>query len=69
MASYPGRVMKGTAMPGQMGNAQVKIQNVKVVSVDEEKNIVLLKGGVPGGSNGLVIVTAAGKVEARSNAA
>jgi large subunit ribosomal protein L3 len=69
MASYPGRVMKGTAMPGRMGNAQVKIQNVKVVSVDEEKNIVLLKGGVPGGSNGLVIVTAAGKVEARSNAA
>jgi len=69
MASYPGRVAKGTALPGQMGAAQVKIQNVRVVSVDEEKNIVLLKGGVPGASNGLIVVTAAGKVEARANAA
>jgi len=69
MASYPGRVAKGTALPGQMGNAQVKMQNVTVVSVDEEKNIVLLKGGVPGANNGLIVVTASGKFEARKNAA
>jgi len=46
--STPGRVYKGRPMAGQMGNEQVTVQNLKVVKVDVEKNVILVKGAIPG---------------------
>ena len=43
-------------MPGQMGNKRVTVRNLKVVRVDEEQNLILVCGAVPGNKNGLVIV-------------
>ena len=47
-ASYPAKVFKGMKMAGQMGNARVKIANIKVLKVIAEKNIIVVKGSVPG---------------------
>ena len=55
-ASYPARVFKGMRMAGQMGNARVKVENLQVLKVLPEKNIVLLKGAVPGAKNSYVII-------------
>ncbi len=44
----PGHVLKGKKMPGQLGNERVTIQNIEVVKVDEERNLLFVKGGVPG---------------------
>ncbi len=54
--SYPGRVMKGKKLPGHMGVNTVTIQNLDVVKVDAEKNIILIRGAVPGNKGGLVII-------------
>jgi|SRR5690625_1645632 len=55
------RVFKGTKLPGQMGNKQVTIQNLEVVKVDAERNLLLIKGNVPGAKKALVKVTSAVK--------
>jgi len=55
-ASYPARVFKGMRMAGQMGNARVKVENLQVVKVMLEKNIILVKGAVPGANNSYVII-------------
>jgi large subunit ribosomal protein L3 len=55
-ASYPARVFKGMRMAGQMGNVKVKVQNLKVVKVVAEKNLLVVKGCVPGHKNAYVIV-------------
>ena len=55
-ASYPARVFKGMRMAGQMGNAKVKVENLQVLKVIPEKNILLLKGAVPGSKNSYVII-------------
>lgn len=55
-ASNPGRVLKGKKLPGHMGRDRVTVQNLKVVKVDAEKNLILVKGGVPGAKNGLLII-------------
>ena len=47
-ATTPGRVFKGKHMPGHMGHVQVTIQNLEIVRVDAEKNLILVKGAVPG---------------------
>jgi len=52
----PGRVYKGKRMAGRMGNDRVTIKNLKVVSVDAEKNILTISGLVPGGRNSLLII-------------
>ena len=52
--SYPGRVFKGMRMAGQMGNERVTVRNLRVVRVDPDKNLVLVRGGVPGHNNALV---------------
>ena len=57
----PGRVFKGKKLPGQMGNRRVTIQNLQVVDVDPERNIIFLRGAVPGAKNGAVIVRKAVK--------
>ena len=54
--SDPGRVMKGKKLPGHMGVERVTMQNLMVVRVDAEKNIILIRGGLPGPKNGLLIV-------------
>ncbi|MBL4574219.1 MAG: 50S ribosomal protein L3, partial [Gammaproteobacteria bacterium] len=46
--SDPSRVFKGTRMAGQMGNAKVTVQNLKVVKVYNDKNLIVIKGSVPG---------------------
>jgi large subunit ribosomal protein L3 len=57
----PGRVFKGTRMAGRMGNDRVTIQNLKVALVDPEKNLIAVRGAVPGARNGLVVVRTAVK--------
>ncbi len=52
----PSRVIKGKKLPGQMGNARVTIRNIQVVRVDPERNLIFLKGGVPGTRNGYLLI-------------
>lgn len=54
--SDPSRVFKGTRMAGQMGNAKVTIQNLKVVKVYAEKNLLVIKGSVPGANGSMVLI-------------
>ena len=55
-ASYPARVFKGMRMAGQMGNKRVKVTNLQVMKVFPEKNLLVLKGAIPGPKNSYVIV-------------
>jgi|TARA_B100001093_G_scaffold41010_1_gene34916 large subunit ribosomal protein L3 len=55
-ASYPARVFKGMRMAGQMGNEKVTVQNLKVIKVVSEKNLLLLKGCVPGHKNSIITI-------------
>ena len=55
-ASYPARVFKGMRMAGQMGNARVKVENLQVMRVMSEKNIMIVKGVVPGAKNSYIII-------------
>jgi len=55
-ASYPARVFKGMKMAGQMGNKTVKVQNLKVLKVVVEKNLLVVKGCVPGHKNAYVMI-------------
>ena len=59
--STPGRVYKGKRMPGQMGNVRVTSQGLKVVLVDAERNLLGVKGPVPGSKGGLVMIKGARK--------
>jgi large subunit ribosomal protein L3 len=54
--TYPGRVWKGTRMAGHMGNERVTVKKLKVVKIDPERNLILVKGAVPGARNGLLLV-------------
>tara|TARA_B100000767_G_scaffold190567_1_gene177881 strand:+ start:1831 stop:2448 length:618 start_codon:yes stop_codon:yes gene_type:complete len=55
-ASYPARVFKGMRMAGRMGTDKIKVQNLKVLKVVAEKNLLVVKGAVPGHKNAYVIV-------------
>ena len=55
-ASYPARVFKGMRMAGQMGNEKIKVQNLKVFKVLPEKNLLIVKGCVPGHKNAYLTV-------------
>ncbi len=57
----PGRVLKGTRRAGQMGNVRVTASNLEVVQVDPERNLVTVRGAVPGANNGLVFIKKARK--------
>jgi large subunit ribosomal protein L3 len=57
----PGRVYKGTRMAGHMGNRRVTSSNLFVVLVDPERNLLAVRGSVPGARGGLVVVTEARK--------
>jgi large subunit ribosomal protein L3 len=55
-ASYPARVFKGMPMAGRMGNEKVTVQNLEVVKVDVERNLLLIKGAVPGPKKGRITI-------------
>ena len=61
MSATPSRTFKGTRMPGHMGNERTTVQNLKVVKVDEELQVLLVKGAVPGPAQSVVIVKKAVK--------
>jgi large subunit ribosomal protein L3 len=65
-SATPGRVMKGMKMAGHMGNARVTVQNLEVVRVDLDRNLVLVKGSVPGPNKGLVMIRKAIKSQQAS---
>jgi large subunit ribosomal protein L3 len=55
-ASYPGRVFKGKRMPGRMGGERVTVKNLQILKIDADRNLLLVKGPVPGPNRGLVEV-------------
>ena len=59
--SSPGRVFKGSRMPGHMGSDRVTARNLEIVKVDSERNLLLVKGAVPGGKNGILLIRKSGK--------
>ncbi len=63
-ATTPGRVFKGKGMPGHMGCVKVTVRNLDVVRVDAQKNLILVKGAVPGPKKALVTLKETTKVEA-----
>ena len=64
MCQWPGHVIKGKKMPGHMGDARRTVQNLRVVKVDSEKNLILIKGSIPGSRGSLVTVRTAVKQKA-----
>ena len=66
--SFPGRVFPGLKMAGRMGNEQVTTLNLEVVSADAERDLLLVKGSVPGARGGVVIVRNAVKAMVKKNA-
>jgi large subunit ribosomal protein L3 len=55
-SATPGRVFKGMKMAGHMGNERVTVQNLEVVRVDLDRNLLLIKGSIPGPNKGLVVI-------------
>ncbi len=55
-SAYPARVFKGQHGAGRMGNERVTVQNLEVVRVDTERNLLLIKGAIPGPKGGIVII-------------
>ena len=68
MAQDPGRVFPGKRMPGHLGNIKVTTQNLEVVRVDAERNLLLIKGAIPGAKGGDVVVRPAVKASAKAGA-
>lgn len=60
-SATPARVVKGRKMPGQMGNRRATVKGLMVVDVRPEENIILIRGAVPGGRNGVVFIKKSGK--------
>ena len=56
MCSFPARVFKGKKMPGRMGSRKVTIKNLEVVEVDKERNLLFLKGAVPGAKGNFIAI-------------
>lgn len=61
-SSFPSRVLKGMRMAGQTGNKSVKVLNLKVVKIDNEHNLIFLKGSVPGSAGSYVIIESPDRV-------
>ena len=55
-ASYPGKVFKNHRMAGKMGNERVTVQNLEIVRIDASKNLILVKGAIPGNKKSKVFV-------------
>ncbi|MEH1100584.1 50S ribosomal protein L3 [Micromonospora sp. CPCC 205561] len=65
----PGRVFKGTRMAGRMGGVRYTVQNLTVQAVDTEKNLLLVRGAIPGPKGALVLVRTAAKTKAKKGGA
>ena len=68
MAQDPGRVFPGKRMTGHMGDVTVTTQNLEIARIDAERQLLLIKGAVPGAKNGQVIVSPAVKIKAKKGA-
>jgi len=55
-STTPGRTMKGVKMAGRMGRERVTVQNLRVISIDAEKSVILVKGAVPGNKDGVIVI-------------
>ncbi len=64
MAQDPGRVFPGKRMTGHMGDVTCTVQNLEVARIDAERQLILIKGAIPGAKNGLVVVRRAVKTKA-----
>lgn len=62
-AKGPAHIFKNTRMPGRMGNEQVTVKNLEIVKIDEENNLLFVKGAVPGAINGFVIIKGQGELK------
>jgi large subunit ribosomal protein L3 len=60
-SAYPSRVLKGMRMAGHMGNARVTVQNLRVARIDQENNLLFVRGAVPGPAGGYVVVEKSGR--------
>lgn len=58
-SAYPSRVFPGVKKPGQMGNKRVTVKNVRIVKIDADRNLLFLKGGVPGARNSYIQIVKA----------
>ncbi|PTN13020.1 50S ribosomal protein L3 [Nitrosomonas aestuarii] len=63
MAQDPGRIFPGKRMSGQMGNVKRTVQNLEIVKVDKERNLLLIKGAIPGSKGGKVLIRPSIKVK------
>ena len=61
-SAFPSRLFKGKKMPGQYGNARCTTRNLKIVQIDSEKNLLVIRGSVPGPNGGYVVIKATNKV-------
>ncbi|MEB0135421.1 50S ribosomal protein L3 [Actimicrobium sp. CCC2.4] len=68
MAQDPGRVFPGKRMTGHMGDVTVTTQNLEIARIDAERQLLLIKGAVPGAKNGEVVVSPAVKIKAKKGA-
>jgi large subunit ribosomal protein L3 len=55
-SAYPSRVIKGTKMPGHMGNVRITVKNLRVAAVDTENNLLMIRGAVPGPNGSYVLI-------------
>ena len=62
-SASPGRVLKGTPMAGHMGNSQVTVRHLEVFEADPARNLLVVKGAVPGARNGLLLIKKSGRGE------
>lgn len=53
----PSRVIKGKKLPGRMGGTRTSVRNIQVIRVDSERNLLFVKGGVPGARDGYVLIS------------
>lgn len=60
-SAYPSRVLKGMRMAGHMGNARVTVQNLRVARIDQENNLLFVRGAVPGPAGGYLVVEKSGR--------
>jgi len=60
-SAYPSRVLKGMRMAGHLGNARVTVQNLRVARVDQDNNLLFVRGAVPGPPGGYVVVEKSGR--------
>jgi large subunit ribosomal protein L3 len=59
--TFPGRTFKGKRMPGLFGNSRVTVQNFKIVNITRERNLLLVRGAIPGSINSIVVIKESGK--------